>query len=798
MMHPHASDRRQTGPSGTAEEATISVKWRVQLRRYATFVAATSIAAAAFALPVATASASPCPNETLRSELGSTQLPDCRAYELVSSTTKYGWPVFVARATGQRVVISSLGGEASKQNSLEIFHDINRTSAGWEAALFEEPPAFHNIETGNVVDETPELDQGLFVLRLASSPFLGERNIYLKPLPGIPGETPQEVGPLISKARLEAYPFAQEEGVGTPSASNDLSRVVFGLHGPYNGIDYLWPGDTTVESEGVGYGFESIYEYRGQTNLVPALVGVNDNGELISQCGTSLGFPHQGQFGRIFSADEGYNAISSDGAHAFFTAAAAARGPEKNHCTDGGAGSGPPVNELFDRVLSSGDLRTVAISEPSNADCEPCNTTVGQEAPGAVFEGASDDGSKVLFLSGQSLLPGAAGEASLYEYNYNARAGARVALLAPNVLGVARLSEDGSHTYFVAKAALTGANREGKTPTAGAANLYLSVLGCPEGGTACPAPTYRTVFIATLSAEADGAVWRQEDERPVTATPDGRFAIFTSSALHLTPDDNGSTAQVFEYDSQAETLTRVSHGQNGFNNDGNTSSYAASIIEPNYQGHRDPASQLGSLSEDGATVAFQSPLGLTPQALDGVRIGTDGHGKPVYAQNVYEWHNGQVYLISDGQDRSVGLEQGPSTSLLGMDSSGQNIFFTTADRLVPQDPDTQRDVYDARVNGGFAAPSVPVCEGEGCQGSLGTQPLLAPVAGMAQPESAPPPGPPVPPSAPRSTRTTTAQRLAAALKACRARHDKHRRKTCERAARRRYHSKAAQSPGKRK
>ena len=93
--------------------------------------------------------------------------------------------------------------------------------------------------------------------------------------------------------------------------------------------------------------------------------------------------------------------------------------------------------------------------------------------------------------------------------------------------------------------------------------------------------------------------------------------------------------------------------------------------------------------------------------------------EPVYAQNVYEWEQegvgscpagrtaGCVFLISDGQrcerEQGRGSVCSPSgctpssVCLLGSDASGANVFFSTADRLVGQDTDTELDYYDARV-----------------------------------------------------------------------------------------------------
>ena len=53
--------------------------------------------------------------------------------------------------------------------------------------------------------------------------------------------------------------------------------------------------------------------------------------------------------------------------------------------------------------------------------------------------------------------------------------------------------------------------------------------------------------------------------------------------------------------------------------------------------------------------------------------------------------------------------------LLGTESSGSNVFFTTTSQLVAQDTDTSFDIYDARIDGGFAEPSHAVeCEGDSC------------------------------------------------------------------------------------
>ena len=52
-----------------------------------------------------------------------------------------------------------------------------------------------------------------------------------------------------------------------------------------------------------------------------------------------------------------------------------------------------------------------------------------------------------------------------------------------------------------------------------------------------------------------------------------------------------------------------------------------------------------------------------------------------------------------------------------MSATGSDIFFETRSQLVGQDTDSLGDIYDARVDGGFPAPTPePSCAGEACQG----------------------------------------------------------------------------------
>ena len=258
-----------------------------------------------------------CPNETLRTELLSAALPDCRAYELVSPVAKNGWPVEVLSADGSHVIMESFGAFAgSDQRVLLNSYESSRGEAGWVTLPFDEPLEFNPInQFGNPVAETNNLSEALFEYGLAKT---GEESLYSGASPLI--DSLAEIGPVFPPAALESHPLTTTFGLQTsPSASGNLESVLFAIRGPSRsfevGADYLWPGDNTVDDTGSrdgSLGFFSLYEYSGKGNSVPALVGVGNHGEQISQCGTSLGFPKEESF-LSQGVAETYNAISSDG-----------------------------------------------------------------------------------------------------------------------------------------------------------------------------------------------------------------------------------------------------------------------------------------------------------------------------------------------------------------------------------------------------------------------------------------------------------------------------------------------------
>jgi len=669
------------------------------------------------------------PDQTFVYDTSGGGLPDGRAYEMVTPSAKngaligsvfLGTPPQVGEA-GSTVVALSIqcfaGAQScvgNRQNQGEPYA-FTRTSSGWVTTPLAPPVSEFSTNTSWLTGAEPVT--GLFSMPTAPA---GEDDWYARQ----PDGSFVHIGPVTSPT-LGALGVEGVIGTGRLVTTANLSHIVYET-------ETVWPFD---ESKGV-----TTYEYVGSNATSPTLVGVSGgfgSTDLISTCGTEVG-------GSANSTHSAYGSLSRDGRIVYFVALKCGTGSGVNE------GMKVPANELWARIDQS---RSVLVSARSTSECESsaCKTSpVGD----AEFEGASTDGSRLFFTDTQQLTDRAsqdpdkgdsvvtgcsqssgAGGCNLYEYENTASEDSAEQHLVdvsagdssgegPRVQGVMAISSDGTHVYFVAKGVLaTMPNDLGETAQNGANNLYVyeRYAAHPQG---------QLAFIATLPS-SDEAQWRNGVEY-ANVTPDGRFLVFESHAA-LTVDDARpeGPVQVYRYDAQTGNMLRISIGQDGFNDNGNAGVADASIL-PAVRAitGRDPARSDPTMSHDGSYVFFMSPVGLTPQALNDIEIGTS-QSRPAYAQNVYEWHEGQVSLISDGHDTS---QQGglSAVQLLGADATGANVFFGTADPLVPADTDTQRDYYDARICTPTdpcikqAPPPSPPCLGEACHGTpAATPPLLA-------------------------------------------------------------------------
>jgi hypothetical protein len=667
-------------------------------------------------------------------------LPDNRAYEQVTPPDKngaligrlaFGGPRPALSEDGSRLILTTdqcfadAGSCPGLRGADGTPYAFARAGGGWVPTALAPPATQFDINTSWLVGADART-----ALFSAPTPPGGEDDFYARQ----PDGSLTHVGPITPPSAGPLGPIGWQQ----PSAATaDYSHLLYSV---IPSDKTLWPFDQT-QTSGLSLHATSLYQYAG-TAAQPALVGVSGgpgSTDLIGTCGTDLGSPDGRPPG----------SLSADGSTVYFTVLPCASGSGANAATP------VPAQTLYARI--DGELpgaHTVPISQPSPADC----TTPAclSSPPGdANLQGASDNGSKAFFTSTQQLTDSASEDShsgdtaagtgcalivaangcNLYLHDFQNPAGHQLIDVSagdssgdgPRVQGVAAISPDGSHAYFVAKGVLSGAaNAQGRTAQDGADNLYVFERDAAH-------PDGQTTFVSALSA-SDENEWQNGVGTPANVTPDGRFLVFTSRGA-LTPDTGASgVQQVFRYDAQTGDLVRISIGNDGFNDNGDAGAGDATIAPASLFSHQaGPLRGDPTMSHDGAYVFFMSPIALVPQALDDVRIGTDGQGDPEYAQNVYEWRAGHVYLISDGRDLSADSIPScggarSSACLIGTDATGANVFFTTADRLVPQDTDTEIDYYDARVGGGipFTPPPEP-CTGDDCKPPpSGTPPDQAP------------------------------------------------------------------------
>jgi hypothetical protein len=676
-------------------------------------------------------------------------LSEGRVYEMVSPVFKGGFGAVLSAAApdGDSVVFSSLGTFAGipfpEPGSPYLAH--REDGRGWSTTPLK--PPFRESEATDF-SATLEYTWGGRALEETKIELLLHRN-------GTP-DTPEDwgsFGGIVAKnqdpKRSGEPPLALETG-----ASGDLCHVV------------LEGAELTPESP-PGVGSHEYYDAAsgcGGEEPGLRLVAVrNRNGPhgeaeplrpgcLVNLGKLGVGY-ETGPFGTEQTAD--FNVVSGDGSEMFF---------ETGVTDSGGACSSP---QLFVRV---GGERTVEVSRPVDPSLPfggcgeggqagevpgevPCPGTPAR-AP-AFFKGASEDGSRVFFTTGATLVGGDVDSSNkLYEASIGcpeAEPGCQPAQRrviglvdvshsqvpgeAAEVQGVVSIGRQAGYVYFVAHGVLVQTpNSEEDVAVKGAENLYAYdtqtgavafvadlCSGPSESGamedTRCPRALSTTVNDKNLWGAKEGGSEAQ-------SAADGRYLVFSTYGQLITQGlqaDGDSAKDVYRYDARTGVLDRVSLGEDGHDANGNNGLDAR--IEPvgvDPGGGGDPVfaqQEMGTraISEDGSMVVFVS---AEPLSIDAVT----GH------ENVYIWHKepgwgeGRVSMISSGSSPT-------NDKFPVITPSGRDVFFDTSAGLVGQDTEGDLDVYDARVEGGF--PQQPVerqqCSSDACQGALtNPAPLLVP------------------------------------------------------------------------
>jgi hypothetical protein len=695
-------------------------------------------------------------------------LPDERAYELVTPVSKGGSadlfssPVQFFNADGgftslsgdeylMPSTVASFGPAPTSENNSYIF---TRTVDGWHlSSVATTAPSVQSVQTE--LFDPVDLSKVAFTDQIGSESSVGRAS--RTSLVGPPG------GPYIAMHRDGNLNDETTEPVG---ASTDLSHVML------ESTNHELAGGAKAQTAGA-----DVYEFSGGGTCEPKaggckLVNLKTNNTLESLCGAVLGQ------GEIAGTRKG--AVSTDGARVIFTAPDPYVATGEGECWNLGTSHAP---QIYERV----DGKTLEVSAPE------LGVTEGGEPPlryAALFVGASEDGRKIFFLTRSELTKEAESlklhDKELYECEVVERGGEPGCVLSRlsggeegvspgGVVAVPAVSGNGAAVYFMAAEKLTS---NAAAVTGEEVDLYRF-----------DTTTHTTAYIAQVGEsdypKQEASQWPGEEYGQVAlsqeanwyTTPDGQHLLFatareilggaysTAGSCPVGSKGGGSRlaghcAEIYNYDAANGSLICVSCNPSGAGPVSNAQIGRRSFVPM-------PASGLDyPLSNDGAYAFFDTADALVPNDTNGTL-------------DVYEWHEGHISLISSGTS--------PAPSyFLGASPDGANIFFGTHARLVRQDTDDAGDVYDARIHGGFSTSGSEVeCEGDACQNA---PPPPVDATPGSQTYSGPgnfPPAPTVSPPHKVSAVPTRAQRLAAALKACRKKHGA-RRKKCEALARRKY------------
>src|SRR5215831_12711115 len=656
-------------------------------------------------------------------EQGSTLLPDCRAYEMVSPANKKGGDVMADTAR----VRAAISGNAVQFSSLTAFGDALGTgigtdyiaertgtpgSSGWATHGITPPVPPLSFEAAGLFQDTvyqaefsEDLSKGVVhsYNPLTSDPNVANvANLYLREDALTPGAGSYT---LLTACTGCTTPLKDLHGLDNPhvaGATPNLEHIVFE---DWEQLTPDAPPEPASCVEGEEHCRPDLYEWDQGTLR---FVGILPDGSAAPR--STAG---QGANQLIYTPAT----ISADGSKVFFTV------PPTNFSTEG---------DLYMRVNHTTTVQLNASERTDCADHNPCSG-IPEPDPGghlpAEFRDASADGSKVFFVDGEQLTD-ESGSGDLYVYDTT------LPVSDPNHLrkvftdqqpadgggptdSVLGTSSDGSYLYFT--------NRSALLPGQPHLPLTDTDLYAWHNGT--------VTFIGSVDANVPlndnlNHLWLGGLDARVT--PDGHTLLFTAwDGTGLTGYNHGGTcfsisvagqgpcSELYRYDADTGHLTCVSCNPTG----APATSDATFIIKEGVGGAQTTSHLNHPMTDDGKHIFFETGERLLPAQ--------DVNGK---ASDVYEWtaegvsgcssassgfsarDEGCLSLISSGKspDGSHFLEATPS---------GSEVFFTTDQQLLGWDQDTNYDLYDARIGGGFAEPPVPAteCSGEACQGALSTQ-----------------------------------------------------------------------------
>jgi hypothetical protein len=615
-----------------------------------------------FATYPTTAVQASCPNAPLRSG-ASANLPDCRAYELVTPAETNGriptmaefgigsnsFPTALVSPDGASAIFGTEGGalQGAGGGGLHDTYLVRRTAGGWQSS-------FAGL-TGTQAQEafpgglSTDLEASFWEARGSNgslAPGVGDEASYVRRLGGV-------IDP-----KCSPEPQGSFELVGCGSQGVDIhaqgKRITPGaIHTIFATQKRSGVEPVRLELDAAPSGTDAVYDRTadGLTHVVSLLPGDKPLGA---------------------GENAAYLGSSSDGSAVAF--------------------------EVGGKML-------VRLDGSKTVEVTNGETT---------FAGLSSDGGRLCYLKAGDI------------FSYDTTDGTTTAVGSGGESIVVNVSADGSHVYFISPKQLAGGSQLGADnlyvwtgstvrfiaaldPTDVNGHEIKSKNGDMAGGLGL------WVGYAVSPAYSRG---KGPAADPSRSTPDGSVFVFESHA-DLTGYQSEGHSEVYRYSEDAEAGERLlcvscDPTSSAPTSDARLESDTGATFDPSPPVNA--LSVIANVTADGNEVFFQSGDRL-------VARDTDRH-VDVYewqARGVEECAaaGGCLHLISSGRSAS-------DDYLYAMTPDGHDVLFESTDLLAPQDQDGTPSIYDARVDGGFPfeAPLAPCEGGEACRPQPSSPPAL--------------------------------------------------------------------------